>query len=444
MKISFYILFLFLTNILLAKNTKAFTTVDLYSINIPIKNQFNKKGKQQLKTPNLYVYEDNGLFGYIDKNGKIAIPAKYAHANKFSICGLAKVIEPNKKFGYINLKGEYVLKPKYILASNFIDNKAFIHQDGVFKIINIQGLIIHSLPKNIIDINLSKKEIHKGYIVKTTTGKNGLIDNNGQLLIDTLYNQLININDSLFLDQHFHSYDSTTYKILNIASPLINYLYIEHYENWETGEIEFIVRNKNTLKTEALTPKILNKKIIPFYKSDYDSIIQYIDRTTEDIILETKSKRQRKFKKHRFKHARYYKKRSINNEKSGLFKSKNEFTYIPSKETSKIKTIHRVVFPIQELYLAKSTWTNPLDEFISTFENSHFKPVFNTIDSGFSYSFQLPEIYGDIKVKARIKLEIIQNNSDTTTVVSKPYKTKIPSYFLLNLDPWVIKSFIDN
>ncbi len=77
----------------------------------------------------------------------------------------------------------------------------------------------------------------------------------GKLLIDTIYNHLININDSLFLDQNFHSYDSTTFKILNIASPLINYLFIEHYENWNTGEIEFIVRNKNTLKTETLTLK---------------------------------------------------------------------------------------------------------------------------------------------------------------------------------------------
>ncbi len=81
----------------------------------------------------------SGFIGYINKNGEIVIPAKYAHANAFSNCGLAKVIEPNKKFGYINIKGEYALNPQYILASNFINNKAFIYQDGVFKIIKHTG-----------------------------------------------------------------------------------------------------------------------------------------------------------------------------------------------------------------------------------------------------------------------------------------------------------------
>ncbi len=80
-------------------------------------------------TQNLYIFKENGLYGYINKEEKILIPAKFTFAKRFSSDGLAKVIEPNKKFGFINKKGEYVLPPQYTLTSSFHNHKAIIFKN---------------------------------------------------------------------------------------------------------------------------------------------------------------------------------------------------------------------------------------------------------------------------------------------------------------------------
>lgn len=43
-----------------------------------------------------------------------------------------------------------------------------------------------------------------------------------------------------------------------------------------------------------------------------------------------------------------------------------------------------------------------------------------------------------------MRLEVIVNNSDTTTIYSKPYKTRIPSYFTLKLPFNYVHKFISN
>jgi hypothetical protein len=57
-----------------------------------------------------------GKWGYIDKTGKVIIPAKFNFADEFSE-GLARV-RIGDKYGYINRAGQVVVEPKYDFSSN--------------------------------------------------------------------------------------------------------------------------------------------------------------------------------------------------------------------------------------------------------------------------------------------------------------------------------------
>ena len=72
--------------------------------------------------------EDNEKWGYINKEGKIAIPLAYEEAQIFS-SGYAAV-RSNGKWGYINKEGKAVTKFDYDYASNFTSNGAIVSENG--------------------------------------------------------------------------------------------------------------------------------------------------------------------------------------------------------------------------------------------------------------------------------------------------------------------------
>jgi hypothetical protein len=90
---------------------------------------------------------DEGGGGYINRAGKMIIPAAYNYVGSFSE-GLAQV-QPagSTKYGYIDRNGEMVIKPQYELSLPFSEGVAtvqFMQPDGkaVFRIIDKKGGII--------------------------------------------------------------------------------------------------------------------------------------------------------------------------------------------------------------------------------------------------------------------------------------------------------------
>ena len=67
-----------------------------------------------------------GEWGYIDKSGRVVIDGKFESAASFSE-GLAKVGVGKNNFGYIDKKGEYVIQPRpFMMANPFHDGLAAI------------------------------------------------------------------------------------------------------------------------------------------------------------------------------------------------------------------------------------------------------------------------------------------------------------------------------
>ncbi len=71
-----------------------------------------------------------GNYGFIDKNGALAIPAKYAEAAAFS-GGLAAVrLEVFGRWGYIDQTGKMVIEPQFADASGFSEGLAPVRVDA--------------------------------------------------------------------------------------------------------------------------------------------------------------------------------------------------------------------------------------------------------------------------------------------------------------------------
>lgn len=124
----------------------------------------DKQGKVIIKTgPGFYQFEPfsqgRAVFsgsggrheakrGFMDKTGKVVIPAQFANAASFSE-GLAAVYT-DKGVGYIDLSGKIVIPPQFPCALNFSDGRALVN--GVFNVIRRKWGYIDKTGKIVIEL----------------------------------------------------------------------------------------------------------------------------------------------------------------------------------------------------------------------------------------------------------------------------------------------------
>ena len=127
----------------------------------------------------LAVVEADGKWGYIDKEGKEVVSPKYEDAGDFSE-GLA-VVEADGKRGYIDKEGKEVLSPKYELAWGFSEGLARVEADGKYGYIDKEGKEVLS-PKYVY-----AKDFRGGLARVKADGKYGYIDKEGKEVISPKY-----------------------------------------------------------------------------------------------------------------------------------------------------------------------------------------------------------------------------------------------------------------
>ena len=146
-------------------------------------------GKQ---TKEQFPIIENGLWGYIDKSGKvIMIEPKFRSAGQFSE-ELAPV-RLNGTYGYIDSTGDFVIQPEYDVAYSFNQGQAKVYIDSKPYYIDKGG-------KSTFEHNFS--EIY-GFgendysIVSTKTENYGVINKQGKLLVDTIFKKINPFSDGL-------------------------------------------------------------------------------------------------------------------------------------------------------------------------------------------------------------------------------------------------------
>ncbi len=77
----------------------------------------------------LYPYEENGKWGYINEIDEIAIPATFDAVSLFSQ-ELATVRQGNR-WGFIDKNGKFVIRPIFLSANSFVDDFALVSIDDI-------------------------------------------------------------------------------------------------------------------------------------------------------------------------------------------------------------------------------------------------------------------------------------------------------------------------
>lgn len=117
--------------------------------------------------------------GYINWNGKIAIPYKFEEAFDFSD-GKA-IIKKGTKYGAINLSGKIIIQPKFELMGNFGNGLAPVYIDTAWGFVNAYGKIV-------IQPQFDDIRPFQNAFAAVKKGKNwGLIDQKGTLILPFEY-----------------------------------------------------------------------------------------------------------------------------------------------------------------------------------------------------------------------------------------------------------------
>ena len=89
--------------------------------------------------------DEAGAWGYIDKQGRMAIAPAYTQASPFQN-GLAAVSQGHL-WGYIDPKGQWVIKPRYTTATGFnAEGTALVEDDEHDVLIDRQGKVVKTFP----------------------------------------------------------------------------------------------------------------------------------------------------------------------------------------------------------------------------------------------------------------------------------------------------------
>lgn len=145
---------------------------------------------QQLDTP-LFKISHNNKIGFIDIHGNIVILPQFIQAGDFS----NEIAEARKEglYGYINKKGDFEIKPQFEFALPFHNERAIVYQKARPLVIDKKGKIIVD-NHNFVSISSFNENLA---LVTTSSGKQGVINEEGKLAIDTVFSRVRNFEDGV-------------------------------------------------------------------------------------------------------------------------------------------------------------------------------------------------------------------------------------------------------
>ena len=110
-----------------------------------VKSHVNdKEGSKKIEHSNSFLIEENGKYGYMDKDGNVVINPQFDRADDFSE-GLARVRigdEKTGKWGYIDKEGKFVINPQFDCAEDFSEGLAKVKVGGKYGWIDKTGKIV--------------------------------------------------------------------------------------------------------------------------------------------------------------------------------------------------------------------------------------------------------------------------------------------------------------
>lgn len=131
------------------------------------------------EVPDVEIYQDNGLWGLKDKDGKILLPPQFDEFYGFGPEELAVVVQAGK-FGYVDKSGKIAIPLVWDDAYDFEygTTLAIVKRSDAFGLIDING-------KTVVPTQYEELEAldYTGYFTAKKKGKWGVLDKNGSIAI---------------------------------------------------------------------------------------------------------------------------------------------------------------------------------------------------------------------------------------------------------------------
>ena len=253
----------------------------------------------------------NGKYGYINTSGQLIITPTWEYVSKFNESGTAFVIQnmDNPEVGFINTKGEYIattqytachgygenlltvcqngkwgfidvngntiIEPQYTDASVFSNGLANVEIDGVGAYINKEGNVIWG-PNEMFSQSVYLGGFSDGF-VRVGKNKYGIMDLNGNVIIDLAYDSCSRPDNGLIIAQ-----DGKTYYIYDVSNakpdsstPNINDAPVNNSQDKSIRNRTYdkVIQAYNELKDSLNNPDSL--QIIGIKIHDTDIIFKY-------------------------------------------------------------------------------------------------------------------------------------------------------------------------
>ncbi|MCX6230462.1 MAG: WG repeat-containing protein [Bacteroidetes bacterium] len=154
-----------------------------------------KKNVESSSKKKIYQIESNGLYGFVDANGKEIIKPKFETVDEFGERrkDWALVLQDGL-YGFINNEGLEVVKPKYdaiAFFGEYHEDWAMVIKDGLIGFINTQGIEV--VKPQYDAVNLFGEYYYKWALVEKD-GLFGFIDNKGVEVVKPKYDYFIRGN----------------------------------------------------------------------------------------------------------------------------------------------------------------------------------------------------------------------------------------------------------
>lgn len=142
----------------------------------------------------LFAIEHNGKYGFIDSLGTTVIEPVFLSIGEFSE-GLAPA-RKNGQYGYINQQGDFSIQPEFDFATVFSSGLALVYKNGAPFYIDHSGKQPFKT-----DYALLGPFVNDRAIVQTVSNKRGMIDVNGKLILDTVFQKISIFRNGLSIVQ---------------------------------------------------------------------------------------------------------------------------------------------------------------------------------------------------------------------------------------------------
>jgi WG containing repeat len=141
------------------------------------------------------VRADGGKLGYIDKTGKIVIPAQFLYARPFSE-GLAAVANDQVEFGYIDSHGKVVIPLMYerVYPGNFSEGISLVKASGEITFVDHKNN-----PQVVVKTGFwfAGYDFHDGKTKIVGNNRSGFIDRSGNVVAEPHYRYATEFSEGL-------------------------------------------------------------------------------------------------------------------------------------------------------------------------------------------------------------------------------------------------------